>query len=272
MLALIAGQGKLPAVLLENIGGTSRRETGDETLPYIASPEGHLPDSITPDRVFRLEHLGSLIGDLQNLGIREICFAGAVSRPEIDPSKIDASTLPLVPRIASALQKGDDGALRVLLAIFEEAGFKIRPAHEFAEALLPDAGTFTIRRLDDQDKTDIARAAQVLAALGPLDVGQSCVVRHGQVLAIEGKFGTDWMLNSLKQRPDGSGGIFYKAAKPGQDRRIDLPVVGVDTLAAAHKAGLEGVAVEENGVMVLDLDAVVRTADELDLSFSVHRP
>ena len=128
--------------------------------------------------------------------------------------------------------------------------------------------------------------AAVMAGIGPLDVGQSCVVQRRQVLAIEGKFGTDWMLASLQHRPgsrsdddvagaddpDARGGVFYKAAKPGQDRRIDLPVVGVDTIVGAKKARLDGVVVEENGVMVLDLAAVVRAADELGLFFWVRRP
>ena len=72
--------------------------------------------------------------------------------------------------------------------------------------------------------------------------------------------------------PDGQGGVFYKAAKPGQDRRVDLPVIGASTLEAAHKAGLEGVIIEAGGVMVRELEAVCRLADELGLFFQVRRP
>lgn len=269
-LALIAGTGRLPAVLLENIADRNKREMGDENLPFIASPEGAEPDFIVPDRRFRLEQLGTLIEELKALGVRDVCFAGGVTRPRIDPSKIDAATMPLVPRMAAALQKGDDGALRELLAIFEDAGFRIRAANEFASALLPYRGMYTSKRPDDVHRADAERAVAVLDALGPLDIGQSCVVHRGQVLAVEGKFGTDWMLESLEKRPDGTGGILYKAPKPGQDRRIDLPVVGVGTLSAAKKAGLDGVVVEENGVMVLDLAAVERAADELGLFFWVR--
>ncbi|NNE86843.1 MAG: UDP-2,3-diacylglucosamine diphosphatase LpxI [Silicimonas sp.] len=262
MLALIAGQGRLPAVLVDALAD----------LPYIATPEGSDPDFLVPDRRFRIEHLGTLINELKALGVTEVCFAGGVARPSIDPAQIDAATMPLMPRMADALQRGDDGALRELLAIFEEAGFTVRPANAYSSALLPVAGTFTTRRPDEQHKKDAARAAEVLAALGPLDVGQGCVVHQGQVLAIEGRFGTDWMLASLQHRPDGQGGLFYKAAKPGQDRRIDLPLVGVGTIAAASKARLDGVVVEEDGVMVLDLAAVERAADELGLFFQVRRP
>ena len=270
MLALIAGEGKLPAVLVENIADQNKRDHGDENLPFIASLEGYLPDYLVPDRVFRIEHLGTLIDEFRALGVKEVCFAGSIARPAIDPSKIDPATMPLVPRMMAALQKGDDGALREVIAIFEDAGMTIRAANEFASALLPVQAVYTTRRPDPQNESDATRGVAILETLGALDIGQSCVVCRQQALAIEGQFGTDWMLASLQARPDGKGGVFYKAAKPGQDRRIDLPVVGVDTIVGAQKAGLDGVVVEEDGVMVLDLAAVTRTADELGLFFWVR--
>lgn len=262
MLALIAGRGKLPAVLVDNLAD----------LPHIAALEGNLPEFLVPDRIFRIEELGTLLEEFRALGVTDVCFAGAIHRPGVDPTRIDAATMPLVPRMMTALGKGDDGALREVLAIFTEAGFAIRSPDELAPALLPAEAVLTARHPEPQHERDIERAAQVLRHLGPLDIGQSCVVHKGQVLAIEGCFGTDWMLESLLHRPDGSGGVFYKAPKPGQDRRIDLPLVGVDTVVRAKKAGLDGVVVEENGVMVLDMAAVRRAADELRLFFWVRRP
>jgi len=262
VLALIAGQGRLPAVLVDAL----------PEMPYIASPEGFDPDFLVPDRRFRLEHLGTVIEELKALGVSEVCFAGSVTRPAVDPAEIDAATLPLVPRIMAALQQGDDSALRVLLAIFEDAGLTIVAADDLSPALLPRSAVFTSRRPDDQNRRDAVRAAQVVDRMGELDIGQSCVVHAGQVLAVEGMFGTDWMLASLRARPDGAGGIFYKAKKPGQDRRVDLPVVGVSTVAGVAAAGLDGIVVEEDGVMVLDLAAVERAADEAGVFFWVRRP
>lgn len=261
MLALIAGRGKLPAVLVDTL-----REP-----PYIAALEGNLPDVLAPDRIFRIECLGSLLEEFRALGVTEVCFAGAIQRPYLDPSKIDAATMPLVPRMMAALQKGDDGALREVLAIFTDAGLAIRSPDELVTSLLPVRGIYSICRGDAHHEQDAERASEILRHMGPLDIGQSCVVHKGQVLAIEGRFGTDWMLESLRNRPDGQGGLYYKAPKPGQDRRIDLPVVGVDTVVAAKKAGLDGIVVEENGVMVLDLAAVERAVDELRLFFWVRR-
>lgn len=262
MLALIAGSGALPAVLAAAVEAKGAR-------PLVAALDGHPPEGLVPDRTFRLETLGTLLADLKDQGVTEVCFAGSIRRPPVDPTMIDAATAPLVPRLLAALQKGDDGALREVLAIFEEAGLTIKSASDIAPELLPDAGVLSSTAQTADHDQDAVRAADVLAALGPLDIGQSIVVHRGQVLAVEGSFGTDWMLASLAHRPDGRGGVFYKAAKPGQDRRVDLPVIGVSTLQAAHAAGLEGVIIEAGGVMVLELEAVRRAADELDLFFQV---
>ncbi|MEM9108120.1 MAG: UDP-2,3-diacylglucosamine diphosphatase LpxI [Pseudomonadota bacterium] len=270
MLAIIAGSGHLPAIVAHAAQENAR--------PYIAALDGHLPSGVSPDVVFRIETLGTLIENLLARGVTDVCFAGAVRRPPVDPEKIDAATMPLVPRLLSAIQKGDDGALREILAIFEEAGMRIRGASDLVPALLPEVGIRSQASPDEHMVSDVARAADVLATIGTLDIGQACVVHRGQVLAIEGSFGTDWMLSSLVERPakdpangpSSTGGVFYKAAKPGQDRRIDLPVIGVETIQAAKRAGLDGVAVEAGSVMVLDQAAVSNKADALGLFFWVR--
>ena len=111
-------------------------------------------------------------------------------------------------------------------------------------------------------RADAKRGAEILAALSPLDVGQACVVLDGQALAVEGTYGTDWMLSSLADRPDGrTGGVLFKAPKPEQDRRVDLPAIGVGTVEAAVRAGLCGIVIETGGVMVLDADRVNAACD-----------
>ncbi len=249
MLAVIAGQGALPGEIVAAL----------PDRPYIAALNGFTPESVVPDEVFRLEHLGSFLTGLTARGVREVCFAGAVQRPPIDQSQIDAATLPLVPRIAAAMGQGDDTVLRVAVAIFEEAGFVVQGAHDLVPALLPDAGALVGQPADDAPR-DMTRARDVLKAMGAADTGQACVVWRGQVLAIEGLFGTDWMLNSLAHRPDGRGGLLYKGPKPGQDRRVDLPAIGPATMEGAAAAGLDGVVIEAGGVLLLQREETLRRA------------
>ncbi|MEX0302700.1 MAG: LpxI family protein [Leisingera sp.] len=255
MLAVIAGTGALPGEVAAHAPGR----------PLICAMAGAEPDMVDPEVTFRFEQLGSFLERLKAAEVTEICMAGAVRRPNIDPSAIDAATMPLIPVLQGALAAGDDGALRAIIGIFEQAGFAVRAAHEVAPDLLMTEGVPTKVQPGELDKADAMRGAEIVAAMSAADVGQSCAVRGRQAIAVENLFGTDWMLNALLQRPDGQGGLLFKAPKPDQDRRADLPTIGVGTVEAAAAAGLSGIVLEAGGVIVLDQEAVIEACDMLGL-------
>lgn len=250
MLALIAGTGDLPPALVARL----------DEAPLICALQGFTPD-LPVDITFRMEHLGSFLQELQQRGVTQICMAGAVRRPDTDPSQIDAATLPLIPKVQAAMAKGDDGALRVIIGLLEEAGFAVIAAHQIAPDLLPTQGTPT-RATADAHVADAAAGEACVAAMGVADSGQACVVRDGAVIATEGPDGTEAMLSGLQS---GASAILFKAPKPGQDRRADLPLIGPDTARQAVAAGLAGIVIEADGVMVLDLPQVVQALDAQDM-------
>ncbi|WP_424986263.1 LpxI family protein [Microbulbifer sp. S227A] len=256
-LAIIAGAGGLPHALVQQL----------ETPPIICALAGFMPDRVKVDEIFRLETLGTLLAGLRAGGVDEICLAGSIRRPVIDPAAIDAATMPLIPVLQQALMQGDDGALRAVMSVFEQAGFALRPAHEIAPGLLPPAGCLTQCQPDDTARDDARRAEEIVDAMSAVDVGQCCVVQAGQALAIETVYGTDWMLQRLAARPPraAQGGVLFKAPKRDQDRRADMPTIGVDTIAAAAAAGVQGAVIQAGGVMVLDQDAVTRACDDAGL-------
>lgn len=264
-LALIAGRGRLPGLIL------SALEARGEPV-VVARLADDPPDFACDDAViFRLETLGTLIKTLQERGVTRACFAGAVRRPLIDPARIDAATLPLVPRLMSALEQGDDGALRTVLALFEAAGIEIVAATDLVPDLLADDGVLTRATPSDRSRQDATRAAGILAAMAPADIGQGVVVARGQALAIEAQAGTDWMLRSLAlmagaddagELPATKGGLLFKAPKLGQDWRIDLPAIGPDTVALAASLGLAGIVTEARGIVMLERDLLLRMADD----------
>ncbi|MBS8228658.1 LpxI family protein [Vannielia litorea] len=304
MLALIAGQGLLPSRLVAALDAAGRDYR-------VYALEGFEPD--LGDRAvtrFRLEELGSFVAALVEGGCEEVCLAGAVRRPPIERARVDAATHGLIVRLAGAMERGDDGTLREIMAIFEEAGLRVVGAHEIAPGLLPASGVATRATPGPGDHADAARGEAVVAAMGAADVGQACVVAGGQVLALEAAGGTDWMIRSLMRVPEAvrreeqellrgatlferasewvadvkefltasepsrlperdkampEGGLLYKAPKPGQDRRADLPVIGPATVMLAAEAELRGIVVEAGGVMVLDLETVVAMADAVGL-------
>lgn len=260
MLALIAGTGVLPDAVVNCL----------PERPLICAMEGFEPDTLNADVVFPLEHLGSFIADLKARGVTEICMAGAVRRPVVNPARIDAATIPLVPILQQAIASGDDGALRAVIGIFEEAGLTVRAAHEIAPDLLPPLGCLTEAQPSEADLADADRAAGILRAMGAADIGQACAVLKGQALAVESIFGTAWMLQSLTQRPDAGGGVLFKGPKPDQDRRADMPAIGPDTVSGAVAAGLSGIVIEKGGVIVLQRDRVIEECNRLGLFLLVR--
>ena len=258
--AIIAGQGRLPAALA----------AGMTEPPLVAALDGFAPEGLTVDLRFRVERLVPFLRALERDGVGQVIFAGAVTRPRLDPALLDEATAGLLPRLMAAMQQGDDATLRVVIELFEEFGFTVAGVEDVAPALLPGAGVLA-GSLTPRDEADAERAAAIVAALGAVDVGQGAVVAQGLCLGVEALPGTDALLaqvagiGALRPDPARGRGVFYKAAKPGQDRRIDLPTIGPDTLRAVAAAGLGGVAVEAGSVICLELDEMKRLAGELGL-------
>ena len=268
--------------------------------PLVCVLAGFEPDGLTADLNFHLETLGSLIDTLGSRGVTHVCLCGAIRRPPIDPTRLDAKTAPLVPRLQTALTSGDDGALRIVMQLFEDAGLAIAAVHDLVPDLLPPVGVMTLKTYAPQNAGEARLGQRTVAAMGARDAGQACVVRGDSVLAREDAAGTDAMLTRLaRDRQAGSGdllsnpinaasdmfggllgdatdwltggssvsegGILFKAPKPGQDRRADLPVVGAGTPDAVAAAGLSGIVIEAGGVMVLDRARTVARCDDLGL-------
>lgn len=253
-LALVAGRGDLPALVA----------AAAETPPLVCGYEGITLSGLEADVTFRLETLGTLLLELGARGITQVCFAGALDRPVLDPSKLDAETAPLVPIFMEALKSGDDGALRVLLELFEKTGFTVLGPHEIAPDLLAQGGVYGSHWPDAQMRKDAAVAANHILEMSPQDKGQACVVAQGRVIAMEDASGTDAMLRGLEGR---ESGILFKGPKAGQTRKIDLPTVGPDTLEAVHRAGLRGLVVDAGDVLVLNPDRCAALADHYELVF-----
>ena len=258
--AIIAGQGRLPAALAQAMADP----------PLVAALDGFAPDGLVVDLRFRVERLVPFLRALERDGVGRVIFAGAVTRPRLDPGLLDEATAGLLPRLMGALQQGDDATLRVVIELFEEFGFTVAGVEDVAPALLPGmgvlAGTVTAR-----DEADAMRAAAIVAALGSVDVGQGAVVAQGLCLGVEALPGTDVLLaqvagiGALRPDPARGKGVFYKAAKPGQDRRIDLPTIGPDTVAQVAAAGLGGIVWEAGGVIMLERDAAIAAARDAGL-------
>jgi DUF1009 family protein len=124
----------------------------------------------------------------------------------------------------------------------------------------------------EESEEDIAAAFKIVRAMGALDIGQAAVVCNGYTLAVEAAEGTDAMVariatlpEHLRGTPAKRRGVLAKASKPIQDRKTDLPVIGVQTVKGAGAVGLAGIAVEAGGALILGKRAVIEEADRLGL-------
>lgn len=298
-IALIAGTGGLPPHIAGSLMAQGRVPIICEMCGFPSQVKGEftrLP--------FRIETLGSFLKTLTSLGVTEVCMAGAVKRPDVDPSAIDADTAPLVQRLSAAIAMGDDGTLREIIAIFEEHGFTVLGAHQIAPDLLPIYGVQTQVAPPDLSQ-DLAAAQMALTSMGQADMGQAMLLRGGAVIAREDARGTaamlqdfsdplrdtsgsssavdifgvvegvvggvaDWLSGTDDNRAPGAGAILYKAPKPNQSLLADMPMIGPDTAMQAAEAGLAGIVVPEGRVLVLDLSQVVAILNAQGMFLWVH--
>jgi DUF1009 family protein len=152
--------------------------------------------------------------------------------------------------------------------IFADAGFRIIGAEEVLDDLRVVAGPLGAMSPTAEHWPDIRRAAEVAKVSGSLEIGQGAISCAGLILAVEAQEGTDRMLARIPElapeirgTPDARRGVLVKRPKPQQEMRIDLPTIGVTTVAGAAKAGLAGIAVQAGAALVVDREAVAAAAD-----------
>lgn len=260
-LGLVAGGGDLPLRL-----ASAAAKSGGV---HVVRLEGLAAPALAafPGENCGLAEAGRIIRSLKEAGCDAVALAGVVRRPDFKSLKPDWRGAALLPRLIAAAAKGDGALLGVLVDTFEAEGFLVIGAEEVMASLAAPAGPLGRERPDAEAWSDIRKAAALIAALGPFDVGQAAVVARGFVVAIEAAEGTDAMLDRAASFRAGNGraGVLVKRPKPGQELRVDLPVIGAETVRRAAAAGLAGVAVEAGAALVIDAAATIAAADAAGL-------
>jgi DUF1009 family protein len=270
-LAIVAGAGDLPRQLAdhcERIGrGYKIIQFDGVTLNWADSLPVIQARFEKPDKLFKA---------LKAAACQEVVFAGGMQRPKLNPLKFDLKLMKLAPTLLPALKNGDDGTLRLIAQIFEAEGLTVVAAHDILENLMNTEGSIGQFSPSNQDLDDIQRGFDILDAMAAADVGQSCVVGQGLCLGIETIQGTDAMLGFVGKSkskflpdPDGPKGVFIKAPKHGQDRRMDMPTIGPDTIRAVERAGLAGISVVKNDIQIIDLEQCISISNELGVFVTV---
>jgi len=261
-LGIIAGGGELPAAVIAYCQSTGRPfcVVGLKDQADAETLEG------TPHEWIRLGAAGKVIKALRREKVDELVLAGSVRRPSLAALRPDLWTAAFFAK-TGAQKLGDDGLLKALVTVLEQdEGFIVVGADELVPGMVARAGVYGAHEPSDKDRNDIRAAFAAARELGRKDLGQAAITRHGEVLGLEKKAGTDDLLARVASlKLNGRGGVLVKALKPGQERRVDLPAVGPHTMDTAAEAGLAGVAVEAGNAFVLDEAETVRRADQFGL-------
>ena len=175
-------------------------------------------------------------------------------------------------RFVRSFACGDDRLLSGIAKLAEQGGLRIVGVKDVAPEIVVPEGALGRYRPSVRDHADIARGQAMIAALGPFDVGQAAVIADNHVLAVEAAEGTDNLLIRVADLR-GHGrvttplhvGVLVKAPKPAQDRRVDLPAIGLQTVINAANAGLAGIAVAAGNTIIADAAETIAAADRAGL-------
>ena len=260
-LGIVAGGGELPARLVEVC-----RASGREI--FVLAFEGQTE----PATVEGVDHAWVRLGQsrpaleaLRGAGVEDLVLIGPVKRPSVSELGFDLRSARFLARVGAG-GLGDDGLLSAVIRALEKEGFHVVGVDDLLSDLLAPVGPLGAHRPDAQAEGDITRGVAVARALGEVDVGQAVVVQQGIVLGVEAVEGTDRLLARCAELGrEGPGGVLVKIKKPRQERRVDLPTIGVRTVTGAARAGLRGIAVEAGGTLIVDRESVVGAADEAGL-------
>lgn len=192
-------------------------------------------------------------------------MCGRVAKPDFSMLKPDWRGAMLLPSFIKAAMVGDDAILRVVVAVFEQEGFGVVGADEITAEILAKDKQYGALAPDAFQRTDIAVGIAAARALGRADRGQAAVASNGQVVGLEDDAGTDALLDRMASLPAARGGVLVKCVKPQQERRVDLPTIGVTTVENAAAAGLKGIAVEAGAALIVDARETAAAADRLGL-------
>lgn len=266
-IGILAGGGVLPREIADS---AARR--GQKVSIVAIDGEADADFGARPVTRVNWGQIGAMIRALKREGVTDLVIVGHVRRPELKILRPDLGFFRHLPQIVKIVASGgDDGVLRRVVRFFEGQGIAVIGPDAAAPELIVRAGALGRVAASPSDQADIAQGLALIRALGPYDIGQSVVVAAGRIEAIEGVEGTDRMLAraaSLRTEAGAAsvrGGVLVKRSKPGQDLRVDMPAIGPTTVAGAHAAGLNGLAVEADKVIVAERTATLERADGLGL-------
>lgn len=264
-LGIIAGNGRFPFLVLE-----AARSMGHAVTIVAASEEASTDLSDAAARAqadihwISIGHLGSCIRVMKDAGVTHAVMAGQVKHTRIFsggivPDRTFMSVLATLPF------RNTDGLIGAVASVLKDEGIELIDSTALLTPMLAAPGVLTRRAPCDEEQKDFEFGYGMADAIAGLDIGQTIAVRHRAVVAVEAMEGTDEVI-ARAGRLAGPGVRIVKVAKPKQDMRFDVPVVGLATIQAMRLAGSSALSVDAGRALMFEREALIACADEAGIS------
>ena len=259
-LGLIAGNGKFPFLVLDaaramghDVTIVAVREEASKDLEQAAARE---PRAAV--HWVSLGHLGQCLQVLSDAGVSHAVMVGQVKHTQIFGVVPDMTMLSVLKRLRA---RNTDALIAAVAEVMHERGVKLLDSTELLKPMLAGAGQLGRHALNENQQKDLAFGYRMADVIAGLDIGQTLAVKHQAVVAVEAMEGTD---ETIARAGDlaGPGVVIVKVAKPKQDMRFDVPIVGLATIQAMRRAGAAVLSVDAGKTLIFDREAFFASADE----------
>lgn len=263
-LGLIAGNGRFPFLVLD-----AARSLGyDVTVIAIKEEaDGDLPDAAAragaPMHVVSIGQLGTFLKILADAKITQAVMAGQVKHVKIFGGFVpDLTAMALFAKLAT---RNTDSLIGAVADLMRERGVELVNSAKFLEPLLAGEGQLSDRVPSEAQHKDLQFGYRMADAIAGLDIGQTVAVKHQAVVAVEAMEGTDETIARAGHLA-GDGVTIIKVAKPNQDMRFDVPIVGLATIQAMRISGAKVLSVDAGKTLIFDKDAFLASANEAGIA------
>ena len=260
ILGIIAGNGVYPRLLAD-----SARKAGVKRIvaaAFTGETDPSLDQHVDLVQWMRVGQLSRLLKFFREQGIRAGIMAGQIAPKNLFDLRPDWKALLMLARLK---ERNAESIFAAIGAELRKIDVELLPATSFLENYLAPAGLICGPQLTRREEQDVDLGWKTAKEIARMDVGQSVVVKNGTVLAVEGLEGTNEAIRrgGKLAREDA---VVVKVAKPNQDMRFDVPVIGVETIRVASEAKVRVIALEANKALLLEHDAIVDFAERVGIS------
>ena len=255
MIGLIFGETDFPKYILKRIKRKYRYLIIDLTKKKIFKKDKN-------SHSVSIGQFGKIISILKAKNCKKVLFAGKVAKPNLKSVKLDLKGIYYMPKIIKSAKLGDAAILKEIISIFSKEKIKTINSNKFTPEISLSKGNYTKIKPNKNDKSDIRQGEKALRKSGNFSFVQGVICRNKKIIALEGSGGTQKMIKGIKKKSSFPNGVLIKYPKKKQDKRIDLPTIGIDTLKQSKLAGLKGIVLKNKLNIFLNKKKSIKFANK----------